>query len=440
MATEAADEVAIVFIFDTEILDQLEDKDDRRLTFIHQSLLEIDEKLKSLGSQLVVRIGNPINEIPKLAEELGADGVFTAHDFEPYALKRDAEVKRRLVSEGKTFTTCKDHIIRQKTEVMSQSGTPFRVFTPYSRAWKNALIPGRDLIDYKPDLSKLINTDDYQKDWSMETIGFVKNNLWLEAGEDAAHRRLEEFQKHIDQYGEMRDFPAVNGTSGLSVHLRFGTISIRECVRRALQRSTNGSEKWLMELIWRDFYQDILANFPHSVDSSFNPIYKDAEWPGSEEHYVAWEEGKTGYPIVDAAMRCFNATGWMHNRLRMIVASFLTKHLLVDYKRGEAYFARKLLDFDLASNNGGWQWAASTGCDAQPYFRIFNPYNQSEKFDTDGEFIRTWVPELASVKGKDIHHPGPMTAKMLGYPTPIVEHEFARNRCLEQFKAWNKKD
>jgi deoxyribodipyrimidine photo-lyase len=242
----------------------------------------------------------------------------------------------------------------------------------------------------------------------------------------------------VKDYGELRNFPAVDGTSGISVHLRFGTVSIRECVRRALQKDSDGANKWLSELIWRDFYSDILSHRPEVVHTTFDPAYRELVWPGSDEHYQAWEEGMTGYPIVDAAMRCFNKTGWMHNRLRMIVASFLTKDLLVDYKRGEAYFARKLLDFDLASNNGGWQWAASTGCDAQPHFRIFNPYLQSEKFDKEGKFIREWIPELSGLVGKSLHSPTSLEILGTGYPKPIVQHDLMRPKAIELLSSARK--
>jgi deoxyribodipyrimidine photo-lyase len=240
-------------------------------------------------------------------------------------------------------------------------------------------------------------------------------------------------------YETARNFPAVEGTSGLSVHLRFGTISPRELVRRALSNGSDGADKWLSEVIWRDFYHAILGHFPIAATESFDPLYRDLDWPGTQEHFQAWCDGQTGYPIIDSAMRCLNATGWMHNRLRMIVASFLTKDLLVDYRKGESYFAEKLLDFDLAANNGGWQWAASTGCDAQPYFRVFNPYLQSEKFDAEGKFIREWVPELASLKGKEIHNPPAMVAMSLGYPVAIVEHSVQRDEAIKLLASVRKK-
>lgn len=418
-ATQAAEGVAVVFIFDPAILDPL-DRDDSRVNFIHQSLVEIDQTLSALGSRLVVRHGNPVELIPQLARELQAEAVFTAHDLEPPALERDRKVRVKLTEQGTEFRTCKDHLVRQKSEVLSQTGTPFKVYTPYSKAWKAALNPEKDLAEYTPDLSKLLPAAVLQPwlgPWAIEDIGFKFKEPWLKAGETAAQERLATFLPKMDAYGDQRDFPAVAGTSYLSVDLRFGTISNRELFRQALSRESKGAEKWLNELIWREFYADVLANNPQVVETSFNPVYENLEWPGSDEHFEIWKAGQTGYPIVDAAMRCFAETGWMHNRLRMIVASFLTKDLLVDYKKGEAYFASKLLDFELASNNGGWQWAASVGVDAQPYFRIFNPYLQSVKFDPDGEFIRQWIPELRDLEGEPLHR-----GESPRYAKPIVDH------------------
>lgn len=423
-ATEAADGVALVFIFDPAILDPL-DRDDTRVNFIHQSLVEIDEQLAGLGSALVVRYGDPVQLIPQLARELRADAVFTAHDLEPDALERDKRVRERLLQQATEFRTCKDHLIRQKSEVLNQSGGPFKVYTPYSKAWKAALVPGSDLRAYEPNLAKLLPAAELSpvlRPWSLSDIGFQRKDPWLRGGQQAANQRLQAFLPKLDSYSDLRDFPASDATSYLSVDLRFGTISNRELFRQALQRNSKDAEKWLNELIWREFYADVLANHPHVVNTTFNPAYQNLEWPGAEEHFELWKAGQTGYPIVDAAMRCFKETSWMHNRLRMIVASFLTKDLLVDYKKGEAYFASKLLDFELASNNGGWQWAASVGVDAQPYFRIFNPYLQSVKFDPEATFIRAWLPELRGLSGESLHRPTSMDAISNDYPEPIVDH------------------
>lgn len=438
-----------MFVFDTNILRELQDKDDRRLTFIYKSLQEVDDRLRAAGSRLTVAYGDPLELIPQLAAEFRAEEVITARDYEPYAVKRDSEVHARLQKEGRSLTTVKDSVVLEQGEVLSKTGTAFRVYSPYGRAWRNALVTKRDLIEYEPDFSKMASESALERafdpgctlqHWSLEKMGFQETELWIAPGESAGHARLEQFRKAIDSYEEMRNIPDVDGTSVLSPHFRFGTISIRSAVRFALERGSDGADKWLAELIWRDFYQDILANNPHVVKQSFDPAYRELEYPGQEDHYLAWEQGQTGYPIIDAAMRMFNATGWMHNRLRMVVASFLTKDLLVDYRKGEAYFARKLLDFDLASNNGGWQWAASTGCDPQPYFRIFNPMSQSEKFDGQGNFIRKWCPEIAGLTGKSIHAPwmaSPLERRAAGvelgetYPHPIVQHDVMRQRAIE---------
>jgi deoxyribodipyrimidine photo-lyase len=439
-ATAGHESVAVVFVFDRNILDPLEDRTDRRVSFIHRSLTELDAKLRAARSQLIVRHGDPVQEIPQLAQSLGVRAVFTARDYEPYAVARDLAVRKNLGSQRIAFETVVDSVVIEPGLVLSQSGTPFRVYSPYARAWRKALAPEHTAL-HEPDLARLAPAAalaDQTVDWSMDALGFAPSDLWLEPGEDAAHARLDAFRPRIPAYAESRDFPAKPGTSGLSVHLRFGTISIRELVRRAMEAREAG-DKWLAELIWRDFYQDLLWHHPHVVRETFQPQFNELVWPGHEAHWQAWCEGKTGFPIIDAAMRCLNATGWMHNRLRMIVASFLTKDLLIDYRRGEAYFAAKLLDFELASNNGGWQWAASTGADAQPYFRIFNPVLQSERFDPVGEFIRTWCPELAGLSGKAVHWPSGASAMELEtasvtlgeqYPKPIVNHALQKDRAV----------
>ena len=441
-ATSQYERVAVVFVFDTEILKFLEDCDDRRLVFIHRSLVELDQKLKAEGSILIVRHGNPVHEIPKLADELGCHAVFAARDYEPYARERDQGVDLRLRELGIEFKAFKDSVVFEGGEVLSQAGTPLRVYTPYGRAWRAMFNPVLHSEDRMPNMAHLIPSLELEKfscDWSLNALGFHDNSLWLDPGEEAGIQRLNSFRANISQYGEDRDFPSKSGTSGISVHLRFGTISIRQAVRLALEVGTPGADKWLSELIWREFYQDILFHNPRVVTDTFQPQYNELEYPGDDAWFEAWKSGQTGYPIIDAAMRCFNATGWMHNRLRMVVASFLTKDLLIDYRRGEAYFARYLLDFDLASNNGGWQWAASVGADPQPYFRIFNPYLQSIKFDPDGTFIREWLPELALLYGKSIHCPSEGTEMELvasgvslgeNYPHPIVDHAMQRDKAI----------
>ena len=444
-ACRAADKVTLVFVYDTTILDKLKDRDDRRVTFIHNSVQEVDQNLRKMGSALVILYGDPRKEIPSLVKKLSIEAVFCNKDYEPSAKERDETVARNLHSKGSRFFTYTDQVVFEGLEVATKSGSAFRIFTPYKNAWLKKLTDD-NIEEFRPDLKKLTSIKDlkgFLKRWTLNDIGFQRADLWLEAGESAARKRLSAFVKKLDEYDEKRDLPSKNSTSGLSVHLRFGTISIRKLVRLALKQKSIGAEVWLSELIWRDFYQMILDRFPRVTTSAFQPQYNSIKWPGTNQYFHAWCKGITGYPLVDAAMRHFNETGWMHNRLRMIVASFLVKDLLVDWRKGEAYFARFLLDFDLAANNGGWQWCASTGCDAQPWFRIFNPVTQSRRFDPDGKFIRTVLPELASFSNKDIHFPSTnsLTTQerascIIGkdYPKPIVEHAAQRDKILKVFK------
>ena len=434
-ATAQADQVAVVFVFDTVILDQLADRDDRRLTFIYDSLRELDESLKKNQSKLVVLHGDPVGQIPAFCQEIGADALFFNEDVDPYALKRDSAVATKV----QNTNAFKDHVVFIRDEILNQQGEPFKVFTPYSKTWKARLTP-EDIASQDPDLSKLMPSDDLPGDFpELEQLGFQRNTLWLAPGESGAHQRLRGFLPKLPDYATDRDRFNLDGTSGMSVHLRHGTISIRECLRAAI-----GYEKWFNELIWREFYHMILSQFPHVVSGAFRPEYDQIEWPGDEEAFTKWAQGQTGYPIVDAAMRCFNASGWMHNRLRMVVAMFLTKDLLVDWRRGEAYFARYLLDYDLAQNNGGWQWSASTGVDAQPYFRIFNPFRQSVKFDPDASFISKWCPELAEFPAELRHWPHDATlfdqeaaGCVLGqdYPHPLVNHYEQKAKAIAMFKT-----
>jgi len=397
--------VVPLFIFDRNILDELEDRKDRRVEFIHSSLLDVERLLADKGSTLDVRYGFPIETWKQLTQDYKIENVYTNHDYEPYARSRDEEVAKFLKANGILFHSFKDQVIFEKGEVLKDDGRPYTVFTPYSRKWKAAL-NNFYLSSYPTE--KFFFNFFRQKEKeipSLAQINFKATNQVFPIKNWRAEL--------IKQYKEQRDYPAVDGTSRLSVHLRFGTISIRELAREAGKLS----ETFLNELIWRDFYQMILWHFPHVVGNSFKPEYDNIKWRNNEKEFDAWCKGQTGYPIVDAGMRELNETGFMHNRVRMIVASFLTKHLLIDWRWGEAYFAKKLLDFDLAANNGGWQWAAGSGCDAAPYFRIFNPYLQTKRFDPGLKYIRRWAPEFEE----------------LTYPQPIIDHEFARKRCLEVY-------
>lgn len=431
-------ETTVVFVFDTHILNNLNDPSDRRITFIHQSLTEIEEALQKKNSSLVIRYGKPEEEIPKLAQELGITDVYCNRDYEPYAKKRDALVGKLLAGANVNFHQFKDAVMYEGLEVKTGSGTPYRVFTPYKNNWLHQFgEAGREVPDFKCALKNLrefrnpdsvLNTDWFKK------IGFKENPPLLKGGTKEAERRLKKFLTHISDYKEDRNYPAIEGTSLLSVYIRFGNISVRDMIRASLEEKSIGASTWLSEIIWRDFYQMILDQFPHVTEGAFRPEYDKLKWQGSESHFQKWCDGETGFPIVDAAMRCFKETGMMHNRLRMVVASFLVKILMVDWKKGEKYFAEKLLDYDLAANNGGWQWSASTGCDAQPWFRIFNPYTQSEKFDPKGEFIREWCPELKSLSNKEIHRP----ENVVGYPKPIVSYELNRQKALKMYGAVKK--
>lgn len=405
--------VVPVFIFDRSILDKLEDKQDRRVEFIHLAITAMQLQLKQLGSSMEVYYGFPADVFQQLANKYSIKKVFTNHDYEPYAKERDGAIQQQLNSAGISFHTCKDQVIFEKEEVLKDDGKPYTVFTPYSRKWKAKL---NDFYLKSYPVEKY-NHNFYQQPAqvipTLAEMGFTAAGLSFPSA--ATKKEI------IKQYKEQRDFPAIEGTSRLSVHLRFGTISIRELATQALGLS----EGFLNELIWRDFYHMILWHFPHVGEGkSFKKEYDFIEWRHGENDFQKWCDGQTGYPIVDAGMRELNTTGFMHNRVRMIVASFLTKHLLIDWRWGEAYFAKKLLDFDLAANNGGWQWAAGSGCDAAPYFRIFNPYLQTQKFDAKLEYIRKWVPEFEG----------------FNYVQPIVQHEFARKRCLEVYAKALKKD
>jgi len=444
-ALAAGKAVYCAFIFDRQILDALPAKRDRRVHFIHDSLLELDAALRQRGGGLIVRHGSASDEIPALARELGVVAVFANRDYEPAAKQRDAKVAEKLAAAGIDFHDFKDQAIFDGDEVVTQAGRPFSVFTPYKNAWLKRLT-ATDWIA-RPSDGRLARSG-LGGVPVLGEIGFEATDLaelGILPGMSGARRLWDDFRAgRIERYGALRDFPAVKGVSYLSVHLRFGTISVRELVRVAIE---SRADTWLGELIWRDFYFMILDHFPRVAGHAFKPEYDAIQWEYWPEGYAAWCTGRTGYPLVDAAMRQLNHSGWMHNRLRMVVASFLTKDLGLDWRLGERYFADHLNDFDLSANNGGWQWAASSGCDAQPYFRIFNPVTQSEKFDPEGKFIRRYVPELAKVTNKYIHAPWQMShgeqealAVVIGrdYPTPIVDHALAREKTLARYAVVRK--
>jgi len=471
--------VHCVFVFDTEILDALDDRSDRRVEFIHGSVLELDVALRNKGGGLRVLHGPARELIPTLACELGVQAVYWGRDYEPAARERDADVIGQLQAAGIEPRPVKEHVVFERDEVLTLAGKPYTVFTPYKIAWLKRLHaaepPLIDVAAYPvdPQPGQLQPPPAGARIPSLADMRFEPTNnaaLGIVPGMTGGRERLADFAQRIDGYKERRDFPAVKGVSYLSVHLRFGTVSIRECARLALGLETadlstaadalgaaatssntpmtEGRTGWLNELIWRDFYFAILHHFPHAATKPFKPEYEALVTDHDAERLAAWQEGRTGYPLVDAAMRQLNTTGYMHNRLRMVTASFFTKHLLLDWRLGEAYFARKLIDFDQSANNGGWQWAASTGCDAQPYFRIFNPISQSEKFDAEGKFIRRYVPALAKVPARYIHAPWtmpPLEAQSAGfvigrdYPAPIVDHATQRAEALKRYAAAAKK-
>ncbi len=448
-------QVYCVFVFDTDILAALP-RADRRVEFIRESLIDWDAQLaqhSNDSARLLVVHGKAEDEIPRLALEIGAAAVYANHDDEPHAIRRDAFVSEALRAVGAQLHTFKDHVIFERQEVLTQTGKPYTVFTPYKNAWLKKL----NSFYLKP-----YPTEKYASHFaapssalcgvyglpSLEAIGFQKTDLaqlGVQTGSAGAQKLVANFVPRMHHYREARDFPAVKGPSYLSVHLRFGTVSIRQLVGLALALRSQanaqsagagaGADTWLSELVWRDFYHQIMANFPHAMERSFRPEYDRIKWDEGDEAqalFAAWSGACTGYPLVDAAMRQLNQTGYMHNRLRMVVASFLCKDLGLDWRWGERYFAHTLIDFDLAANNGGWQWAASSGCDAQPYFRIFNPTTQSERFDPKGKFIRRYLPELASLGDKEIHQPHGLAAAK-NYPAPVVDHVQARAKTLERY-------
>ncbi len=443
--------VYCVFVFDSDILDRLASRTDRRVEFIRESLVELDRNLRQRGGALLVCQGSAAVEIPRVADDLGVAAVFVNRDYEPQAKARDATVARALLASGKGLEFFKDQVIFDSGEVLTQAGQPYTVFTPYKNNWCKRLcapdFAAHDAVD-----GQLATVAQATGIPTLEQIGFKPTNLrplGIVPGMSGGQQLLADFNSRMHCYQTQRDFPAINGGSCLSVHLRFGTVSIRQLVAVALSQGAltgePGAALWLSELVWRDFYFMILDHFPHVASGTFKPAYDAIAWEKGERAdslFLAWCQGNTGYPLVDAAMRQLNHSGYMHNRLRMVVASFLAKDLGIAWSRGETYFAQQLNDFDLSANNGGWQWAASSGCDAQPYFRIFNPVSQSERFDPQGRFIRRYLPELAKVPDKFIHAPWLMSEAQqtacgvtIGRetPAPLVDHATARQRTLERY-------
>lgn len=404
-ALEGAENVLPLFIFDEDILDPLP-RNDHRVEFIHHTLSEMDQLLRKQGSGILVRKGKPFDVFKELLGEYEIDAVYSNADHEPYGMERDEKIRALLASHGNGFYQELDHLVLGSNEALKSDGTPYTVFTPYSRRWKEVL-ESRHTAEFPSEtLLKNCHKGEIDPVPSLEELGFEGSGMEMPVAivdEDM-----------IKGYNKTRDFPALNGTSRLGPHLRFGAMSIRQLVKMA--RELN--ETFLNELIWREFYAMILQHFPRVVKESFRPEYDRIEWRNNEQEFELWKQGKTGFPMVDAGMRQLAATGYMHNRLRMVTASFLTKHLLIDWRWGEAWFAEKLFDFELSSNNGGWQWSSGTGTDAAPYFRIFNPMEQRKKFDPNEEFIKKWIPEFGT----------------LDYPEPIVDHKQARERCLAAYK------
>jgi deoxyribodipyrimidine photo-lyase len=398
--------VLLLFIFDKNILEKLEDNSDARVEFIHRSITKIDDELRKFGGNIHVVHSTPVDVFTSLSKQYDIQNVYANADYEPYALSRDSQVRSILSEQNAQLRTFKDHVVFEKGEILNGQNEPYKVFTPYKNQWLKKLessdfqhYPSENFLEHKYILRENARLE-------LADLGFQKLSINFPS--------ISFDEKLIDRYAEQRDFPSVLGTSKMGIHFRFGTVSMRKAVSIARAHS----ETWLNELIWREFYIMILANFPQVVDRAFKPQYDHIPWINDEKQFELWCDGRTGYPIVDAGMRELNATGFMHNRVRMIVASFLTKHLLIDWRWGEAYFAKKLLDFELASNNGGWQWAAGTGTDAQPYFRVFNPESQQLKFDAHFEYIKKWIPEYQTS----------------AYPSPIVDHKFARERAINVYK------
>ena len=401
LALSESKDVQPIFIFDDDIIDELS-KDDPRLNFIYQELLKINKELLSYNSSLKVYHGNPLKVFKELSRENPELVVYTNRDYEPYAIKRDKDINQLLLENGSSLISCKDQVIFEKNEVVKNDGLPYTVFTPFKNKW---------LAKFKEEglhVELDLNSGNFNKSShafpSLKELGLEKSSI------EVPSFSLEK----VHNYEETRNFPFLDSTSKIGPHLRFGTVSIREIVSKAKDLN----DTYLSELVWREFFMQILWHFPKVVHENFRKKYDFIQWRNNQEEFEKWCKGETGYPLVDAGMRELNKTGFMHNRVRMVTAGFLCKHLLIDWRWGEAYFAKKLLDYELSSNNGNWQWSAGTGCDAAPYFRVFNPSEQIKKFDKQNSYINKWIEDFNE----------------FSYPDPIVEHSFARNRAIASYK------
>lgn len=439
-ALSASETSQLIFCFDKNILEKLPNND-KRLTFIIEALTELNEESKKLGGELIILHGDPALEVPKYLKKEKFEALFFNEDYEPYALSRDKKVTSVLKIPTFKFT---DQLIFHPLEVLKKDGTPYKVFTPFKNAWLDKLEDhkSRLKINKLPSKSKLLGMGHPEsfskKDW-YKKLGFEKQSLVIPTGRTGAKKTLGRLKTVLPTYAETRDLLTEKATSKLSPYLRHGLIGLREVISYCFTNEKNSSPTFVSELVWREFYMMILFHFPHVEKSSFKPQYDKIKWLGGKKELDSWKKGMTGFPIVDSAMRCLNETGLMPNRLRMVTASFLCKTLLVNWQEGEKYFAEKLLDYDLSANSGGWQWSSSSGCDSQPYFRIFNPVSQSKKFDPKGDFIKKWCPELDTLTEKEVHEPhllGPLilAGKGIDYPTPVVDYKQKRQEALDMYK------
>lgn len=442
-ASQNSDEVYGVFVFDPNILNKIEDKSDHRVDFIHSSLREMNKKLSKSNAGIYLLHGEPEDLIPALAKELKVDQVCANRDYEDYAKQRDRKVAKKLSKDSIEFASFKDQVVFESSEIKTKEGSFYKVFTPYSRQWLKTMNSVEDAISERPvDLSKFAfkKKKGFSKELSLKDIGFSETDERRKRDVNGAGR-LKRFLRKVDKYHETRDLPDIDGTSQLSVYLRFGNLSVRELIRALGDIDSEGKKTWLNELVWRDFYSGFLDTHNYVEKNSYK--FASVEWTKNKKLLDAWKKGETGVPIVDAGMRQLNQTGWMHNRVRMIVGSYLTKIMLIDWKEGESYFGVKLVDYDLASNNGGWQWCASTGTDSVPYFRIFNPYTQAKRFDKEGRYIKKYVPELEALPAKYVHDPTMIDEKVeekyglrldKDYPRPVMDYKAGREKALKTFK------